>query len=153
MAEKVMSQCDIKIPEAPKKGGVYAPSKSFGSCPMLYVSGCGCNIDDEKAFGKLGQEYSTEQGQKWAKNAILNVLAVLKRDLGSLERIRSFEKITVFVASADDFYEQPQVADGATRVLEEFFGAKIGLPTRSAIGVNVLPGNIPVEIEALVSYE
>ena len=73
------------------------------------------------------------------------------RDLGSLDRIRSFEKITVFVASADEFYEQPQVANGATKLLQEVFGDEVGLPTRSAIGVNVLPGNIAVEIEALVS--
>ena len=84
---------------------------------------------------------------------MLNVLAVLKRDLGSLDRIRSFEKITVFVASTDEFYEQPQVANGATALLQEVFGDEIGLPTRSAVGMNVLPGNIPVEIEALVSYE
>ena len=63
------------------------------------------------------------------------------------------DKITVFVASADEFYEQPQVANGATALLQEVFGDEVGLPTRSAIGVNVLPGNIPVEIEALVSYE
>ena len=141
------------MPEAPQKGGLYAPTKSFGTNPLMYVSGCGCNIDNVQASGKLGKEYTTEQGQVWAKNAMLNVLSVLKCDLGSLDRICSFEKITVFVASADDFYEQPQVANGATKLLQELFGDEIGLPTRSAIGVNVLPGNIPVEIEALVSYK
>ena len=55
------------------------------------------------------------------------------------------------MASADEFYEQPQVANGATKLLQEEFGDEVGLPTRSAIGVNVLPGNIAVEIEALVS--
>ena len=119
----------------------------------MYVSGCGCNIPGEESFGKLGQEYTTEQGQKWARNAMMNVLAVLERDLGSLDRICSFDKITVFVASADDFYEQPQVANGATKLLQDVFGDEIGLPTRSAVGMNVLPGNIAVEIEALVGYK
>lgn len=153
MIEKEMKKYGVELPEAPQKGGLYAPTKSFGMNPLMYVSGCGCNIDNVQASGKLGKEYTTEQGQVWAKNAMLNVLSVLKRDLGSLDRICSFEKITVFVASADDFYEQPQVANGATKLLQELFGDEIGLPTRSAIGVNVLPGNIPVEIEALVSYK
>ena len=51
------------------------------------------------------------------------------------------------------FYEQPQVANGATKLLQDVFGDEIGLPTRSAVGMNVLPGNIAVEIEALVSYK
>lgn len=54
-----------------------------------------------------------------------------------------------FVASSSDFYEQPKVADGASRLLADIFGEETGLPTRSAIGVHVLPGNIPVEIEML----
>lgn len=93
----------MTLPAAPGKGGLYAPTKTFGENKLMYVSGCGCNIPGEESFGKLGQEYTTEQGQKWARNAMMNVLAVLERDLGSLDRICSFDKITVFVASADDF--------------------------------------------------
>ena len=126
MIENILNEKNILLPAAPQKGGLYAPSKSFGKYALMYVSGCGCNIDGEEiGVGKLG----------------------------SLDRIKSFDKITVFVASADEFYEQPQVANGATALLQEVFGDEVGLPTRSAIGVNVLPGNIPVEIEALVSYE
>ena len=154
MIENILNEKNILLPAAPQKGGLYAPSKSFGKYALMYVSGCGCNIDGEEiGVGKLGKEYTTEQGQIWARNCMLNVLAVLKRDLGSLDQIKSFDKITVFVASADEFYEQPQVANRATALLQEVFGDEVGLPTRSAIGVNVLPGNIPVEIEALVSYE
>ena len=153
MIDKVLEAKGVTLPEAPQKGGLYAPTKSFGGKPLMYVSGCGCNIGSETGFGKLGKEYTTEEGQKWARNCMLNVLAVLKRDLGSLDRIRSFEKITVFVDSTHELYEQPQVANGATAILQEVFVDEIGLPTRSAVGMNVLPGNIPVEIEALVSYE
>lgn len=153
MIEDRMKDYNIELPVPPVKGGLYAPTKRFGRYPLLYVSGCGCNIKNEIGSGKLGNEYLTEQGKKWAQNAMLNLLSVLKRELGSLDRIRSFEKITVYVASTDNFYEQPQVADGATALLQELFGDEVGLPTRSAVGVNVLPGNIPVEIEALISYE
>ena len=154
MIADTLKKLGIQLPEAPGKGGLYAPTKRseerrVGN--LVYVSGCGCNVAGKESFGKLGKEYTTEEGQEWARNAILNLLAVLERDLGSLDRIRSFEKITVFVASADEFYEQPQVANGATKLLQEVFGDEVGLPTRSAIGVNVLPGNIAVEIEALVS--
>ena len=153
MIEDKMKDYNIELPVSPVKGGLYAPTKRFGRYSLLYVSGCGCNIKNEIGSGKLGNEYLTEQGKKWAQNAMLNLLSVLKRELGSLDRIRSFEKITVYVASTDNFYEQPQVADGATALLQELFGDEVGLPTRSAVGVNVLPGNIPVEIEALISYE
>lgn len=153
MMEDKMKSYNVPLPIAPPKGGLYAPTKSFGSYALLYVSGCGCNIDNEIGSGKLGSEYSTEQGKKWAKNAMLNVLSVLERELGSLDRVRSFVKITVYVAGTDGFYEQPQVANGATALLQELFGNEVGLPTRSAIGVNALPGNIPVEIDALISYE
>ena len=96
-AEK-LKELGVTLPAAPGKGGLYAPTKTFGENKMMYVSGCGCNIPGEESFGKLGQEYTTEQGQKWARNAMMNVLAVLERDLGSLDRICSFDKITVFVA-------------------------------------------------------
>ena len=150
--EKKLEELGLTLPPPPPRGGLYKSCKLFGG-NLAYVSGCGCNIPGEESFGKLGQEYTTEQGQKWARNAMMNVLAVLERDLGSLDRICSFDKITVFVASADDFYEQPQVANGATKLLQDVFGNEIGLPTRSAVGMNVLPGNIAVEIEALVSYK
>ena len=90
-AEK-LKELGVTLPAAPGKGGLYAPTKTFGENKLMYVSGCGCNIPGEESFGKLGQEYTTEQGQKWARNAMMNVLAVLERDLGSLDRICSFDK-------------------------------------------------------------
>ena len=80
-AEK-LKELGVTLPAAPGKGGLYAPTKTFGENKLMYVSGCGCNIPGEESFGKLGQEYTTEQGQKWARNAMMNVLAVLERDLG-----------------------------------------------------------------------
>ena len=76
-------------------------------------------------------------------------IAALKAEIGDLDRVKSCVKILVFVASADDFYDQPAVANGATKLLGELFGEEIGIPSRSAVGMNVLPGNLPVEIEAM----
>ena len=111
---------------------------------MVYVSGCGPVIDDAIG-GKLGKDFTTEQGQEYARNCMLNVLAVLHAEVGDLNKVRAV-KILTFVASADDFTEQPQVANGGSQLLMDLYG---DVPARSAIGVNVLPGNIPVETEAL----
>ena len=70
---------------------------------------------------------------------MLNLLAAFQRDIGPLDRIGSFVKMLALVASENDFYEQPDVANGATDLLEAIFGEQAGLPARSAIGVNVLP--------------
>ncbi len=107
-------------------------------------------MEDTNYKGKLGAEISLEEGCEAAKNCMLNVLAVLKEKIGDLDKIKSCVKMLVFVASDNEFYNQPQVANAATQLLIDIFGEEIGSPSRSAIGVNVLPGNIPVEIELLV---
>lgn len=151
-ATENLKKLNIILPPAPAKGGVYEPCKVFGG-NLLYVSGCGCIIDNQPAAGKLGQDYTLEQGQEFARRSMLNVLSVVQAKLGSLDRVKNVVKILVFVASADDFYMQPQVANGASQLLIDVFGAEIGTPTRSAVGMNVLPGNLPVEIEAIFEFE
>ena len=76
-----------------------------------------------------------------------NVLAVLDNAVGDINRIKPV-KILVFVASSCNFYRQPEVANGASQLLADLYGND-NVPSRSAIGVSVLPGNIPVEIEGL----
>ena len=144
---EIMKQKNLPLPEPPPRGGVYAPCRIVGN--LAFISGCGCIIGDMTAAGKLGRDYTLEQGQEFARNSMLNVLAVLKREIGDLNRVRSVVKLLVFVASDDEFYQQPQVANGASALLGELFGQEMGIPARSAIGVNVLPGNLPVEIEAI----
>lgn len=146
--EKMREQ-GIKLPEAPAKGGLYTPCVLFGEGGRLaYVSGCGAVIDGQKAEGKLGKDYSLEEGREFARRTMLNVLATLEAAVGDLNRVSRAVKILVFVASADDFTMQPQVANGASELLAELFGQD-KVPARSAIGVNVLPGNLPVETEAI----
>jgi len=147
MIEKRLEELGLTLPPPPPRGGLYKSCKLFGT-NLAYVSGCGCSIEAPVA-GKLGVDFTLEEGQEHAKNCMLNVLSVLKAEIGDLDRVKSCVKILVFVASANDFYSQPAVANGATKLLGDLFGEEIGIPSRSAIGVNVLPGNLPVEIEAM----
>ena len=112
-----LKELGLTLPEAPAKGGVYTPCK-LTEDGYAYISGCGPVIGGVQAAGKLGQEYSVEEGQKFAQNCMLNVLAVLEKKIGDLNRVADVVKILVFVASADDFYSQPQVANGASNRLE-----------------------------------
>lgn len=140
----------ITLPQAPARGGLYAPCKRFAG-NLAYISGCGPDLQGEPFQpGKLGAELTLEAGQQAARNCVLNAVAVLQREVGDLDRVVSIAKILVFVASDNAFYQQPQVANGASQALMDIFGEEIGCPARSAIGVNVLPGNIPVEVELLV---
>lgn len=143
----------IALPQKPPPGGIYDPAKEFGD-RLVYLSGMGSDIEPgEKIKGRLGLEISLEQGQRAARNCILNALANLDGHLGDLNRIKRFVKVLAFVASGDGFYQQPQVVNGGSQLLVDLFGVEVGRPARSAIGVNVLPGNIPVEIEMLIELK
>jgi hypothetical protein len=77
------------------------------------------------------------------------VLAVLEKYIGDLNKVKNCVKILTYVAGTEDFYDQPQVANGGSQLLIDIFGEEIGAPSRSAIGMIALPGNNPVETEAL----
>ena len=139
----------IQLPHAPPKGGVYLPVKSFCE-KLVYVSGTGPDVNGKAVKkGKLGKELTLEEGREAARLCAINILATIHTNLGDLNQIKSIVKTLAFVASDSEFYEQPQVINGASEFLEEVFGPEVGLSVRSAIGTNALPGNIPVEIELL----
>ena len=142
-----LKEMGLALPKPPGKGGVYSPVKEFGQ-NLAYVSGCGPTLDTPVA-GKLGKEFTVDEGRKYARNCMLNLLAALEAHIGDLNRVKNCVKILVLVAGTDTFYEQPLVANGASSLLAELFGEAVGTPSRSAIGVNALPGNIPVEVEGL----
>lgn len=151
--EQKINDMGITLPEVPKLAGVYRQYRRFGE-NLVYISGCGTAINGEDTYlGKLGQNLTVEEGQDAAKKCILNALAIIKANAGSLDRIKSFVKILGFVASSEDFYEQPRVVNGATEFLSDVFGEEVGVGARSAIGTNVLPGNIPVEIELILELK
>jgi len=142
----------ITLPTPSAAIGVYSPSITFAE-NLVYTSGFLPHINGEEKYkGKLG-DLTIEEGRDAARCCTLNALAVLHRDLGDLNRIKRFVKVLCFVAGHDDFYSQPKVANGASELIHELFGKEKGLPARSAVGVNALPGNVPVEIEFLVEIE
>jgi enamine deaminase RidA (YjgF/YER057c/UK114 family) len=100
--------------------------------------------------GTLGSTVSVEEGKAAAAICALNALAVLEAELGTLDRVERVLSLTGFVASAPDFHRQPEVVDGASKVLFDIFG-QAGRHTRSAIGVAALPRGGAVEIELTVS--
>ncbi|MGD9567957.1 MAG: RidA family protein [Sedimentibacter sp.] len=142
--EKI-KELGYEIPELPPKGGIYKPVKQVGN--MLYVSGQGAtNKGIPVIVGKVGAERTIEEGQEAARICALNALSTLHDFLGDLNKIKSLVKTLGFVASADNFNQQPKVIDGASRLFADIYGDD-GIGARSAIGVNELPGNITVEIE------
>jgi enamine deaminase RidA (YjgF/YER057c/UK114 family) len=149
---QILKEKEIILPAPPAKGGVYTPVVKFGT-NLYYCSGCGPQVDGENVEGKLGEELTLEQGQHAAYNCMLNLLANLEAELGDLNKIKKFVKVLAFVNSTDDFTQQPQVVNGGSNLLMDLFGSDIGCPARTAIGVNVTPGNIACEIEALIEAE
>ena len=104
------------------------------------------------ATGRLGDDVGTEDGAQLARRCALQALAALKAELGSLDRVKRIAKVTVFVASADSFTEQPKVANGASDLLGEVFG-DAGKHARAAVGVPVLPLGVPVEVELIAEVD
>jgi len=144
-----LKECGVELPQMPAKAGVFVFVREFGH-KLAYVSGCGPDLNGVLfQKGKLGKELTLEEGREAAKNCALNMLALIHDHVGDLNKIKKIVKVLAFVASDDTFFEQPKVVNGASEFLVELFGADVGLGARSAIGTNVLPGNIPVEIEVL----
>ena len=147
---KTLEKHGLTMPNPPAKGGIYEPVKEFGG-NFCYLSGFTPTFNGEVRWtGRVGGELTLEQGQEAARICALNLLAHLNAKYGSLEKIKRFVKMLVFVAGTDTFFEQPKVANGASELLVDIFGEEIGCSARSAVGVYTLPGNAPVEIEALV---
>lgn len=142
-----LKELNLSLPTPPARGGAYSPAVETRD-HQVYISGCGPKIDRE-ITGRVGREVDLETGRDCARDCMLNVLAVLERHIGDLNRVSRAVKVLCFVNSDDSFFRQPEIANGATGLLADLFGEEKGLPARSAIGVNALPGNIPVEVEAI----
>ena len=151
--EEALKKHGLTMPNPPARGGIYEPVKEFGE-NFCYLSGCTPTINGEVRWaGKLGKEISIEQGQEAARYCALNLLANIIAKYGSLEKVKRIVKMLALVAGTDDFYDQPKVANGASELLVDIFGEEAGRGARSAIGVNALPRNAPVEIEILVELK
>ncbi len=146
--EQRLSELGLKLPEAPQPVANYVPFLLSGD--QLFISG---QIAKDAAgrvlTGALGAGVSVEDGQVAARHCALNLLAQAKAALGDLERIVQVLRLTGFVASAPDFFDQPKIINGASDLLGAVLG-DAGRHTRSAVGVASLPLNASVEIDAIL---
>ena len=148
MIDEKLKALNITLPIPPKPTGAYIPVVI--SDQTVYVSGQ-IPIEDGKVVykGKVPTEQSLEQAQLAAKLCIINALAQLKSELGSLDRISKIVRVSGFVNSSTDFTDQPKVINAASNMLFEIFGQK-GQHSRIAIGVASLPLGATVEIDMIV---
>ena len=149
--ENKLEQMGLVLPSTP------APMANYVTCvvagDMLYTSGASCFIDGKPLFtGRVGAEVSIEQGYEASRVTVLNLLSMIKAHIGELDRIERIVKVLGLVNCSLDFYEQPQVINGASDLLVEIFG-EAGKHARSALGTSSLPVNIPVEIEMIVQLK
>jgi enamine deaminase RidA (YjgF/YER057c/UK114 family) len=147
--EARLAALQIRLPDPLAAQFEYVPVAVHGD--IAYVSGQLPRLDPQTVMvGKLGTDVDVERGREAARLCVLHALAALKLALGSLDRIERILKLTGFVASATGFIQQPQVIDGASKLLGEIFGDR-GRHARSAIGVAELPRGAAVEIEMIVA--
>ena len=147
--ESRLAALNLTLPPAPKPVAVYKPLVIFGNA--IYVSGHGpVRADRSLITGVVGRDLSLEEGKAAARQVGLAILATLRDQLGSLDRVRRVVKTLGMVNSAPDFLEHPKVINGCSELFAEIWGPDLGVGARSAVGMGPLPGNIPVEIEVIL---
>ena len=146
--EQKLKALGLELPPAPPAGGVYHPVVRQGN--LLYVSGQGpVQSDGSLIKGKVGREMDTHAAKRAAQQTGLTMLATLKTHFGALDNIQRVIKIFGMVNCTADFEQHPQVINGCSELFAQLWGPDDGVAARSAVGMGSLPGNIPVEIEAI----
>jgi enamine deaminase RidA (YjgF/YER057c/UK114 family) len=150
-AEQRLKELDIKLPAPPEPFGTYVEAVQTGN--LLFLSGMLPTEGREaKVIGRLGAELDVEAARKAAHLAALNVLAVARKHLGSLDKVTRVVRLGVSVATVGDIRDQPKVADAASQLLQDIFG-KEKSPCRLVYGVASLPLGTPVELEVIFEVE
>ncbi len=152
-AEARLKERNLALPSPATPLANYVGAVRVGS--LLFLAGHGPFRVDGKpaARGKLGRELSLEEGYQVARTVGLNLLATVRANLGSLDKVKRIVKVLGMVASAEGFGDQPKVINGFSDLMVEVFGEAIGTHARSAVGMAELPNGIPVEIEMIVEVE
>ncbi|WGF88361.1 RidA family protein [Marinivivus vitaminiproducens] len=146
-AETKLAELGLKLPTPATPVASYIPYTKSGK--LVFVSGQVPLVDGKVSVtGKLGESVSLEDGQRAAQDCALNVLAQAKAAAGDLDSIARVLKLTVFVASAPGFTDQPKVANGASDLFVNVLG-EAGKHARSAVGLTALPLDSAVEVEAI----
>jgi enamine deaminase RidA (YjgF/YER057c/UK114 family) len=148
-ADAMIEKLGLELPPAPQPQGVYKPMVISGN--MAYLSGHGpFRNDGSMPTGRVGEDMTLEDGYAEARQTGLALLSTLRDSLGSLDKVKRVIKTLALVNSTNDFAQQPKVVNGCSDLFVEVFGPDNGVGARSAMAANVLPGNIPVEIEMIV---
>ena len=149
--ERKLKASGIELPSAPKPLGAYVEAVQVGN--LLFVSGALPLADGVPKFiGRLGADISMEEGRSAARLAALNALALARQHLGSLDKVQRVARLFVSLATTAEFREHPQVADGASEVLAEVFGAELA-STRNVAGVTSLPKGVCVVVEIILAMQ
>ena len=136
------------LPPAPKPLGVYKPYLIDGK--YLYVSGHGTVREDGTLMvGRIGDTMNDDDGKLAARQVGLSILSTIKANLGSFNKIKRVIKVLGMVNCIPEFEKHPFIINGCSELFREVWGEDNGVGVRSAVGMGSLPGNIPVEIEAL----
>jgi len=149
--EKKLEELGFVLPVATKPLGSYVPYKIVGN--MVHLSGQGPFVDGRSIYsGKVGGAVSQDQGYEAARVCALNLLAQLKAAAGSLNNVKQIVSVKGYVACESNFTGHPSVINGASDLLVAVFG-EAGKHVRCALGTNVLPVDIPVEIEIVAELK
>lgn len=145
--ERKIEQAGIKLPETSKSDMIFVPVRRVGNC--LFTSGQVPFVSGKPvATGKVGDTVSLEEAQEAARCCTINMLGAIKAYLRDLDKVKRFVKLRVYVNSKTGFSDQHIVANAASQLLYDIFGEP-GKHVRTAIGVNQLPMDVPVEVEAI----
>jgi len=149
-AEDNLKQKNITLSAPSRAVGKYVPAARSGN--LLFLSACGPGLGPATARRKVGKDLSIEQGYQ-ARATGLALLASVRAELGSLNKVKRIVKVFGMVNSAPGFTDQTKVINGFSELMVEVFGDKIGAHARAAVGMAELPFNIPVNIEMIVEVE
>lgn len=139
---------NLELPPAPTPLGVYKPFLIDGN--HCYVSGHGPLLSDKTFIkGRVGADMNIEEAKQAAQQVGLAILATLKQNLGSFNKVKRVIKVLGMVNCTSDFERHPFVINGCSELFAKVWGEDNGVGVRSAVGMGSLPDNIPVEIEAL----
>lgn len=148
--ESKIIELGYKLPEPPAPAGSYVNCVRSGN--LLFLAGGIPPLDDNTYLGKVPTETSVETAQDAARLITLNRLAVVKAEIGDLDRVERIVNVGGFVNSEPDFYQHPAVINGCSDLLVAIFGDK-GVHSRTALGASALPLNVSVEINMVVEVK
>ena len=146
--DEQFAKLGLTLPPPPKPLGVYKPFLIIDK--FVYVSGHGTVKEDGTLIiGRIGQTITPEEGKLAARQVGLAILATLKKNLGSLNKIKRVIKVLGMVNCVSEFERHPFIINGCSELFASVWGEENGVGVRSAVGMGSLPDNIPVEIEAM----